>query len=201
MLEARRKSGNQESAGSLDITRVLALADRSAGGKTNDPVPPVGGRAHGREGDPMTILERFAAYARDFEETYRDDDWSRLAQYFTPDATYEVAGSPLACTLAGPEAIFRGIKKSLDGFDRKFTERRLELAAPPVVEGDTVTVDWAGTYSRPGAPPLTLRGRSIARFAGDRIVRLTDTYADSAGVEEVAAWLRTHGTDLDASYV
>ena len=40
----------------------------------------------------MTNLECFAAYAADFEKTFKDDDWSRLERYFAPDATYQVKG-------------------------------------------------------------------------------------------------------------
>jgi hypothetical protein len=148
----------------------------------------------------MGILERFMAYAQDFERTYRDDDWSRLAQYFTPDATYEVKDTPFACLLRGPDAIFRGIKKSLDGFDRKFTTRTVGVTAPPLVEGDTVTIGWTGTYERPGAPPLTVRGCTVARYAGDLITQLSDSYADD-NAAATTAWMRAHGADVNFAYV
>jgi hypothetical protein len=146
----------------------------------------------------MAALERFLAYAQDFERTYADDDWSRLAQYFAPDAVYEVQGTA-PCEITGREAIFRGLKKSLDGFDRKFAERRVEIAGPPKAEGDTVAVEWLATYVRPGTPPLVLRGRSVACFAGDAIGRLTDTLTGDPG--ELAAWFGAHGAGLDPSYV
>lgn len=145
----------------------------------------------------MPILDRFLAYAQDFEKTYVDDDWSRLTQYFAPNAVYEVTGNS-PCTLTGPPAIFRGMKKSLDGFDRRFAERRIEMVAPPKVEGDTLTLDWLVTYERPGAPPVPLRGRSVARYAGDAIARLTDTLV---GDEVVASWFAKYGEGLDPSYV
>jgi hypothetical protein len=148
----------------------------------------------------MSILDHFMTYAQDFELTYRDDDWSRLEQYFTPDATYEVKNSPFACRLEGRAAIFRGIKKSLDGFDRKFPTRTLGLTAAPAVEGDTVTIPWTGTYERPGAPPLTIRGRSVARYAGDKIKELSDSYEDT-NADATAAWFRAHGADVNGSYV
>lgn len=145
----------------------------------------------------MTILERFMAYAQDFERTFHDDDWSRLAQYFAPDATYEVRNVQTPCVLRGRDAIFRGIKKSLDGFDRKL-EREVSVAAPPVVDGDTITVDWIGTYARPGAPKLTVRGRSVARYAGDTIVSLVDTFEPDPAI---GAWFKAHGRDLVLAYV
>ena len=37
----------------------------------------------------MSIQERFQSYADAFEETYVDDDWSRIEQFFTEDAVFE----------------------------------------------------------------------------------------------------------------
>jgi hypothetical protein len=34
----------------------------------------------------MSIAERYLAYADAFEETFEDDDWSRIEQYFTDGA-------------------------------------------------------------------------------------------------------------------
>jgi len=147
---------------------------------------------------PTTL--RFFAYAQDFEQTFLDDDWSRLAQYFQPDAVYEVRNVPFGCRIEGPEAIFRGIKKSLDNFDRRFAERRPEITDPPAEAGDSVSVGWAVTYVKPGAPAFVLRGRSTARFRGDRIVHLVDEYPDGMA-DEAASWSRVHAPDLDASYV
>ena len=148
----------------------------------------------------MTPLERFGAYAQDFEKTFKDDDWSRLARYFADDATYEVSGEPFACTIRGRDAIFKGIKKSLDGFDRRFATRTVALEGAPTVDGNTVALSWSVTYGRPGSPPLVLRGRSNATYADDRIARLVDSY-DGPAIASTSAWLREHGKDLDPSYV
>jgi len=149
------------------------------------------------EGLTMSILERFIAYAQDFEKTFVDDDWSRLTQYFQPNAVYEVTGGA-PCTLTGPAAIFRGMKKSLDNFDRKFVERRVEMTAPPQVEGDTLMLDWLVTYERPGAPPVPLRGRSVARYEGESIAHLKDSLSNE---DAVMSWMAKHGAGLDPSYV
>ena len=147
----------------------------------------------------MTNLECFGAYAADFEQTYKDDDWSRLDRYFAPDAIYQVKGDPFTTKIQGSDAIFKGIKKSLDGFDRRFATREVALEGAPEVEGDTVALSWAVTYGRAGNPPLVLRGRSKAKFAGERIVELTDSY-DAAALESTSGWMRQHGRDLDPSY-
>lgn len=147
----------------------------------------------------MGPVEPFIAYAQDFEKTYVDDDWSRLERYFAPDSVYEVRNVPFGCRLVGPKAIFRGIKKSLDGFDRKMDERIVAITEPPSVDGDRVTIGWTVTYRKRGAPDFLLRGRSSARVAGDRIVELADEYPDGMAAE-AGAWFAKHAPDADPSY-
>ncbi len=48
----------------------------------------------------MSILERYQAYAAAFEESYVDDDWSRIGPYFTENAVYE--GDPDVKTRTAP---------------------------------------------------------------------------------------------------
>jgi hypothetical protein len=72
-------------------------------------------------------MKVFMDYAAAFEQTYIDDDWSRLAPFFSEDATYEVRGGPLACEISGRESIFSGLKKSIDGMDRRCDERQIDL--------------------------------------------------------------------------
>jgi hypothetical protein len=147
------------------------------------------------------ILTRFGAYAQDFEKTFVDDDWSRLRQYFADDAVYEVKGGGFACRLEGPERIFAGMKKSLDGFDRRLDSRTIGLTTPPAVRGDTVDVkDWTVTYVKNGKPPFVLRGSSECRYRDGRIAHLTDYYAPEIGAE-FAAWQSANGLRLDGSYV
>jgi hypothetical protein len=43
-------------------------------------------------------VQVFMDYAAAFEETYVDDDWSRLTTFFHEDARYEVCGGPMALT-------------------------------------------------------------------------------------------------------
>jgi hypothetical protein len=147
----------------------------------------------------MTPEQRFFEYALAFEQTYADDDWSRLEPFFAEDATYEVRNVPFACKLEGRAAVLRGIRKSLDGFDRRCASRRVEVTEPPRTDGDTVTVGWAGTYTWPGAPDLRFRGRSIATVRDGLIVTLTDEYPNGEAAR-MAAWMKAHAPDLDASY-
>lgn len=148
----------------------------------------------------MTNLDRFFEYATEFEKTFDDDDWSRLERFFHPDATYEVRGSSFACRLKGRAAILKGIRKSLDGFDRRCDTRELGLTDPPKETDGKVSVGWKGTYRYGDAPPVTLRGRSEARYEQGVIVELSDAYEPEAAAE-VDAWMKKHGAGLDASYV
>jgi SnoaL-like protein len=147
----------------------------------------------------MDIMQQFMAYAGDFERTFADDDWSRLRRYFAEDAVYEVKATGFGCRLTGPTAIFAGIKKSLDGFDRKFAKRDIEVLSGPEITGDEIRLGWKVVYTKEGWPPFVLRGQSMARYADGKIVHLADSY-DPRVADEFAAWQRATGVQLDASY-
>ena len=148
----------------------------------------------------MGPMMRFLEYAQAFEETFDDDDWTRLTKYLAPDAVYSVRNVPFACGIEGRDAIFRGIKKSLDTFDRRLPKRTIEVTEPPVEDGDTVRVGMAVTYQKPGAPPLVLRGRVSARYRGEIIVEMADVYEDGVS-EAFERWAKEHGAGLSGSYV
>jgi hypothetical protein len=148
----------------------------------------------------MDNLTQFMRYAADFELTLVDDDWSRLRQYFTDEAVYEVKAEGFPCRLVGPDEIFKGMKKSLDGFDRKFDGRGVEVTKGPEVDGDTMRADWAVTYRKAGKTPYVLRGRSEARFRAGKIAHLADVYDASVG-PEAAAWMQQNDMVLNPSYV
>ena len=147
----------------------------------------------------MDILQRFMAYAQDFEKTLVDDDWTRLKPYFAADAVYEVQAPGFGCKLEGPQAIFKGMKKSLDGFDRRFTGRDIDVTSGPEITGDEIKLGWTVTYNKEGLTPFVLRGRSAARYRGAEIVRLTDSY-DPSVAGEFSAWKQSNQIEVDASY-
>lgn len=141
----------------------------------------------------MQILERFMAYAQDFEKTYIDDDWSRITPYFADDAVYEVRGmAPLAMKGEGRDGVAAALKASIDDLDRRCKSRQLELTAPPQVKDQTVTVFWQGVYTIDGGDDLVISGREDAVYndAGE-IQALIDTYDDEAA-RTFSAWLETH---------
>jgi hypothetical protein len=147
----------------------------------------------------MTLLERFVQYASDFEKTYRDDDWSRLEDYFSEDATYAVENVPFAFEARGRKAVLAAIRRSVDGFDRKL-ERRVEVVGAPSEEGDRVVVAWRGHYEKEGAPPLAFGAQEIAVYENGRIRELRDVYDDDA-TATFERWMREHGAGLDVSYL
>lgn len=149
-------------------------------------------------------IQVFMDYAAAFEGTYVDDDWSRLKPFFNADATYEVHGGPLACAIEGREAILKGLKKSIDGLDRRFDERIIEVTDGPHLRaapsGQEVSLDWLVSYRRGDSPKLELAGRSVFIVEDGCISAMRDEYVDEALVP-VGAWLQQYGADLDGSYV
>ena len=149
-------------------------------------------------------LQVFMDYAAAFEETFTDDDWSRLTPFFPEEVTYEVRGGPLACKIAGREEVFAGLKKSLDGLDRRCTDRKLELTdGPNIVEkgdGSEISLGWNVIYKYKEAPQVTLPGHSVFNIADGVIVAMRDEYDDEEMLA-VGAWMAEYGEGLDGSYV
>lgn len=132
----------------------------------------------------MDILERFLAYAGDFERTLADDDWTRLAPYFAPDAVYEVDGGDRRWRMEGAAAILAGLRKSLDGFDRQFDSRDAVPNGSPTIGADTLRLAWTVTYHKAGAPDFVLAGESVVRYRDGRIVELRDAFAPGAAAAD-----------------
>lgn len=140
----------------------------------------------------MNILERYRAYADAFEESYEDDDWSRIEPFFTEDAVYE--GEPEDAR--GRDAVLAKLKGGVDAFDRRMDSRTPDFE-PPTVEGDTLTMKWTVTYTKKGCPDLAISGTETARFRGDRIALLRDDF-DPAAQQAMEKWMAAHGAALAA---
>ena len=97
-------------------------------------------------------------YAADFEKTLADDDWSRLRQYFAPDAVYEVKAPGFPCRSRARRDP-QGHEESLDGFDRSSTAARVDVTKGPEITTDGISMSWAVTYREAGKTPYVLRGR------------------------------------------
>ena len=93
----------------------------------------------------MSNLERFAAYAKAFEETLLDDDWARLEQYFYPDAVYLPGDGNEA---VGRESVLQTLRDSVNSLDRRFDSREW-VEEPRLSEaGDTVTLAFTVRYAK-----------------------------------------------------
>jgi hypothetical protein len=137
----------------------------------------------------MSILDRYQAYADAFEQSYEDDDWSRIEQYFTADAVYE--GDPDA---EGRDAVLAKLKGGVDSFDRNMDSRTPDFHTP-MVDGNTLEMKWTVTYTKAGAPDLSISGKEIAIFDGDRIARLRDDF-DPEAQKAMGEWMAAHGALL-----
>jgi len=143
----------------------------------------------------MDLVQRFIDYANDFERSYADGDWCRLAQYFASDAVYESATpEPLAFRVTGRSAILERFRAASDAFDRRFDSRCLSFA-PPRAEGTRVTIEGEVVYGVAGVPPFRLPFREVAEYRGGEILRLEDT-APAEVVDELGRWMAQHGAKL-----
>ena len=140
----------------------------------------------------MSILERYQAYAAAFEQSYEDDDWSRIEAYFTEDAVYE--GDPEDAR--GLEVVLAKLKGGVDSFDRKMDSRTPDFQTP-TVEGDTLTMTWEVTYTKAECPDLVISGVETAVFEGDRIALLRDEF-DPESQKGMEQWMAANGAKLGA---
>jgi ketosteroid isomerase-like protein len=149
--------------------------------------PPGGEASRGVE---MSIADRYRAYAEAFEQSYDDDDWSRIEPYFTEDAVYE--GQPEDAR--GRDAVLAKLKGGVDAFDRRMDSRTPDFQAPSVEE-DTLTMKWRVTYTKAGCPDLVISGVETAVFEGDRIRLLRDDF-DPEAEKAMGEWMAAHGAAL-----
>jgi hypothetical protein len=167
----------------------IARAAQQSGSDGAGPSP-LYSRRGGKE-PAMGIQDRYLAYADAFEETYVDDDWSRIEPFFTEGAVYE--GPPDA---TGRAALLAKLKGGIDAFDRRMDSRRVDFETP-TVDGNAVTVAWKATYTKTGRPDLKIFGTETAIFEGDRIACLRDDFAPEAQ-KAMAEWMAAPGSALRA---
>ncbi len=127
----------------------------------------------------MSNLPAFGAYAAAFEESLLDDDWGRLKQYFSEDASY-LPGDGTEAT--GRDAVLQALQDSVNALERKCDSRDL-LGEPEVSEsGDTITLKFTIRYSRKGLPDLVLSGYETAQFANGSILKMEDVFDDPSAL-------------------
>ncbi len=137
----------------------------------------------------MSILERFAEYAAAFEETFIDDNWQRLEQYFTADAIY-LPGDGTEAT--GRDNVLQTLQDSVNSLDRSFHSRTLGEGPSPTEEGNVVTLIWKLSFKKQGVPDLIISGREFLTYNGDAIQRMEDVFDDGVP-EAISEWMQNHG--------
>jgi hypothetical protein len=146
----------------------------------------------------VSIVQRFADYAAAFERTVETNDTSHIEPFFTEDAVYETTGGPPFEGLQeGRDQVFAHLIGSLDGLDRRFATREIEVLEGPLEREGNVWMRWRARYTKPGLPDLVIEGDETAHFEGDRIRRLVDDF-DRDSVGSALAYLGEHGEALGA---
>jgi ketosteroid isomerase-like protein len=142
----------------------------------------------------MGLADRYREYARAFEDAYADDDWSRLAAYFTEDAVYDGGEGPDAVA-RGRGALLARLKSGVDAFDRRFDARKLRFLEEPKEEAGRVRARLELECTKAGAPPCVIACTETAAFEGDRIRELRDEF-DDATLAAMETWMSQHGAFL-----
>ncbi len=138
----------------------------------------------------MSILSQYQAYASAFEESYKDNDWTRIEPFFTAAAVYE--GSPEIAR--GRAAVIAKLKNGVDTFDRKMDTRTPDFQTP-TVEGNCLRMDWTVTYTKAGCPDLSIAGCETAEFDGAQIALLRDDF-DPTAEKAMGEWMAANGDKL-----
>ena len=142
----------------------------------------------------MKLKQRFQAYAEDFEQSYTDNDWSRVARHFTENASYDAGdGSEIA---QGRGAILRKLHGAVDALDRQMDRRDLQIYSV-AEDGDTVTAEWTIRFTKADLPPLVVSGVEVARYEGKAMCELRSVIRPES-LTEFGAWMEANGTGLKA---
>lgn len=141
----------------------------------------------------MTNQDVFRNYVQAFEETYLDNDWSRLTQFFTSNALHNTGNDR---EVSGKDSIIAYLKESVENFDRLFDSRNPSFGELSVI-GNGVVVPWVFTYKKEGAPDLVTSGTEVAEFSHAAISRL-DSVFDGGVPERVQEWMGKYGNLLQS---
>jgi hypothetical protein len=147
----------------------------------------------------MDAMQQFGAYAADFEETFADDNWERISKRFDPNISYVVTGSPFDCELKGREAVLVGLKRALDGFDRRFENREISANGEPTIEPGKVAFPAHCLYKKSGLPTLEFVLTETVELNDEGLITLIhDNYPD--GQDHVNEWLDINKSEFDPTY-
>ena len=130
----------------------------------------------------MSNLDIFATYAAAFEKSLNDNNWTRLEQYFTEDASYKPGDGTEGVGKAG---VIQSLQDSVNALERKCDSREL-IGQPGISEaGDTITLSYKIKYAKKGVGDFLLIGIETIEYSEGLIQKMEDLFEDSA---EVMAW-------------
>lgn len=130
----------------------------------------------------LSNLPTFGNYAADFEQSLRDNDWTRLEQYFATDSSYLPGDGSEA---VGRAAVMQALQDSVNALERKCDTREL-IGEPDISEaGDTITLNYELKYTKSGLPDLHLKGCETVDYANGLIQRMEDVFENQA---EMQSW-------------
>jgi hypothetical protein len=120
-------------------------------------------------------IEAFLHYAAAFETAYITDQWQPVRECFAEDATYEVEGGPpFAGKWTGRDAVVDHLIESVNGFDRTYDARELQILDGPEMRDDAVYVRWGGVYKKAGQDDVRAEGTEYAWIENGKVKRLKD---------------------------
>jgi hypothetical protein len=143
----------------------------------------------------MSLIDRFNAFAADFESCIADDHWARLEPYFLDDASYWDVGGPVP-KITGRGAIVAYLKDTVAKSDRRFDSRELEALTEPVVTGNRLSRKWRISYRLSGAPDLVLEGEARYQFEGE-LIRSLEEELTPESMQRYMAWMQDYGGRLE----
>ncbi len=142
----------------------------------------------------MHIIDRFEAFAADFESAVEDNDWSRLERYLLEDAAYLNVGGPDPKS-RGRTTILAYLKADVSNVDRQFDSRDLVALTPPVAKGNRLSRRWRCTYRLAGTPDLVVEGEARYLFEGDLIKEIEEE-PTTVSIRRLGQWMEQYGNLL-----
>lgn len=119
-----------------------------------------------------------------------------LEPYFTEDAVYDfIDAPPLGGRHESRATNLKDFQDAVNGFDPRFSSRRIELMEGPMEKDGAVRMRWNAIYTLNGAPECRMEGEERAVFEGDRISLLKDKVTDEEG-QRLGAYMEAHGDKL-----
>lgn len=142
----------------------------------------------------INLIDRFNSFAEDFEACVTGDDWQKLGEYFTEDATYWNVNGPDP-VVKGRMAIVEYLKADVSNNDRRFDSRNLQALSEPKVVGNTLSRLWRCTYTLAGSPDLVTEGEARYEYSGGLISSLEEQITQTS-MERYAEWMDKFGARL-----